>query len=243
MEPRPTGQTDFHSPEVAEHDSPNPDLNKVDWTDPASILRACGTGPGALHPSKIEDPSQVCQEATERSNRIFTSFATLNAILERHEHTIRKRWAKRTRQQRLKILRNAWPNMAAVHRPDFEAFRKESEADRERGTKHRDAFMWPHINQENLSTPKTFPLLLNARGRYPPSNFAAADLKAMHLGLVTKGLVAIFLDGHVMILNGLTENTMDYSKVMAWNKHLDALEWITTQKQFTPGEGLLILEA
>lgn len=163
----------------------------------------------------MKDPSEVCQEAKQRLDTIFTTCGNLNAILERHEHTIRRRWVKKTRGQRLKILLNAWPNMATVHRPDFEACRKESEADREKGTKYRDAFMWPHINQENLSNAKTFPLLLNARGRHPPSNFAAADLKTMHLGLVLKGLVPIFLDRHVMILNGMTENTRDYGKLMA----------------------------
>lgn len=67
-------------------------------------------------------------------------------------------------------------------------------------------------------------------------------MNAMHLGLITKALVPIFLNGYIMVLNGLTENTLDYGKVMAWNDHPDAFEWMTSQKQFIPGEGLMVLE-
>ncbi|OOQ91406.1 hypothetical protein PEBR_00543 [Penicillium brasilianum] len=90
-----------------------------------------------------------------------------------------------------------------MHRPDFEAFRKESEADRDRGTKYRDSFLCPFINQEDLLKTKTLSLLLNARGRRPPSHFAAADIDAMHLGLVTKAIVPSFLSQYVMVLNGI----------------------------------------
>ena len=55
-------------------------------------------------------------------------------------------------------------------------------------------------------------------------------MNAMHLGLITKALVPIFLNGYIMVLNGLTENTLDYGKVMAWNDHPDAFEWMTSQK-------------
>ena len=58
---------------------------------------------------------------------------------------------KKIRPQRLKILLNIWPNMPAIHRPDFDAFRRKLGSDRSRGTKHRDSFIWPYINQEDLS--------------------------------------------------------------------------------------------
>ncbi|KAJ5358486.1 uncharacterized protein N7496_010899 [Penicillium cataractarum] len=115
--------------------------------------------------------------------------------------------------------------MPTMHRPDFEAFRKESEADPDRGTKYR-----------------TLPLLLNARGRHPPSHFAAADIDAMHLGLVTKAIVPIFLNQYIMVLNGITENLLEYGKLVGWDEHPDAFDWMTKQKKFLPGEGLLILE-
>jgi hypothetical protein len=49
-----------------------------------------------------------------------------------------KRWTKKTKQQRLQVLLAAWPNMPTMYRPDFAAFRKESVAQREAGTKFRD---------------------------------------------------------------------------------------------------------
>lgn len=122
MELRPDHQFDPFSPEAAKYDGPDPAIDKIDWNDPASFFKAIGAGPGALPMPKIKEPAEVRQEARGRSDRIFTSYETLNKILERHEDTIRKRWIKKTRPQRLKVLLNAWPNMAAVHRPDFEAF-------------------------------------------------------------------------------------------------------------------------
>lgn len=91
-----------------------------------------------------------------------------------------------------------------MHRPDFDAFRRESASDRVRGTKYRVHFMWPYVNQEDLLNTKALPLLLNSRGRHPPSHFVAADMDAMHLGLIIKAIVPIFLNCHVLILNGMT---------------------------------------
>ncbi|KAM3528889.1 hypothetical protein NHJ13051_002163 [Beauveria bassiana] len=85
------------------------------------------------------------------------------------------------------------------------------------------------------------PLLLNSRGRHPPPAFAAADSESVHLGLVSKALVPNFLNEHTMVLHGAT--TADgYGKLIAWDDHEDAFEWLTTRKQFLPGEGLLVLE-
>ncbi|KAF7596848.1 hypothetical protein BBP40_012448 [Aspergillus hancockii] len=86
--------------------------------------------------------------------------------------------------------------------PHLDAFRRVSESDRDRGTKYRDCFMWSYINQEDLLNTKALPLLLNARGRHPPSQFAATDMGAVRLGMVTKAIMPISLNGHVMILNG-----------------------------------------
>ncbi|KAF4979917.1 hypothetical protein FZEAL_3972 [Fusarium zealandicum] len=209
----------------------------IDWTDPLDFLTAMG-GPMPEMPS----PAKVRREAKEKSHKIFASYELLSKIIERHEATIQKRWAKKTRQQRLQILLKAWPAMPASHRPDFEAFRKESKEQRERGTRYKDHFMWPYINQEDLSQPKLLPLLLNSRGRHPPPAFAAADNSAMHLGTVTRALVPIFLNEHTMVLHGTT--TADkYGELVAWDSHPDAFEWLHTRKQFLPGEGIIILEA
>ncbi|QKX58716.1 uncharacterized protein TRUGW13939_05843 [Talaromyces rugulosus] len=240
MEPRPDHQFDSFKPSAAVRDAPRLDLDSIDWNDPASFAKIIL---GDRPIPELKSPADVRREATARSDKIFTSFETLHEILKRHEATIWKRWSKKTRQQRLKILLNAWPNMPAVHRPDFDAFRKESRRDRHQGTKYRESFMWPYINQEDLLNTKALPLLLNARGRHHPSHFAAADVDAMHLGLVTEAIMHIYLNEHVMVLNGVTENTREYGKLVAWTEHPDAFDWMHKLTQFLPGEGLSILEA
>ncbi|KAM0487345.1 hypothetical protein ACHAP7_001857 [Fusarium lateritium] len=232
---------DFHfdpfSEEARQLDNQDPPLPDIDWSDPHAFLTAMG-GPMPDLPS----PDKVRQQAAGYSSDIFTSYDLLKGILERHEATIQKRWTKKTRQQRLQILLKAWPAMPTSHRPDFEAFRSESQQEREKGTKFKGHFMWPYINQEDLSQSKLMLLLINARGRRPPPAFAAADNDAMHLGMVTKALIAAFLNEHTMVLHGATR-AEEYGKLLDWDSHPDSFDWMHTRKQFLPGEGLLILEA
>lgn len=240
----PDFQFDPFGPGATAYDNTEAGLDGIDWNDPASALKAIGAGgPGGLPFPETLSPEEVRRQATARSDEIFTSYETLDRIIQRHEATIQKRWSKKTRQQRLNVLLSAWPDMPAIHRPDFDAFRRESASDRVRGTKYRVHFMWPYVNQEDLLNTKALPLLLNSRGRHPPSHFAAADMDAMHLGLVSKAIVPIFLNCHVLILNGMTENTRDYGQLVAWEDHPDAFDWMHKQKQFLPGEGLLVMEA
>ncbi|KAL3587421.1 hypothetical protein FPOAC2_13318 [Fusarium poae] len=121
---------DFHfdpfSAEARLLDEQGPSMPDIDWSNPQSFLSAMG-GPMPELPS----PAKVRQQATDYSSKIFTSYNSLKGILERHEATIQKRWTKKTRQQRLQILLKAWPAMPTSHRPDFEAFRKESKEERE----------------------------------------------------------------------------------------------------------------
>lgn len=124
-----------------------------------------------------------------------------------------------------------------MHRPDFQAF-----AGHNKSIKYRDSYIWPYINQEDLLTTKTLPMLLNSRGRHHPSNFAAVDFDATKMGRVSNAVELIFLDNHSMIMDDLTENIKNYGKLVAWSESPDDFEWMTKQKQCIPGEGLLILE-
>ncbi|KAH7124217.1 hypothetical protein EDB81DRAFT_812100 [Dactylonectria macrodidyma] len=234
-------QTNHHfdpfDPKYDDSDGDDADLGNIDWDDPASFMAAMG-GPIPISLS----PTAVRREATQRLRNIFSSYEILVKILARHEETIQKRWTKKTRQQRLRILLKAWPDMPTSHRPDFEAFTKESPEQRERGTQHADSFMWPYINLEDLSQTRLLLLLLNARGHNPPSAFAGADNDAMHLGKVSRAIVPIFLNEHIMVLNG-ADSAEEYGKLLAWEDHEDAFEWMHTRKQYIPGEGLVILQA
>lgn len=199
-----------------------------------------------MHPDMpaptYKSPADVRREARQRTSGISASHHRLRALLERHEATIQKRWAKNKRQQRLEILLAAWPAMAKMHRPDFDAFREEATQSKHLPTSHGDRFMWPYINQEDLSTPKALLLLLNARGRHHPSQFAAADGEAMHLGKVTMSLVPVFLNQHVMLLNGVLD-AKEYGKLLAWEERPDAFDCMHMRKQFLTGEGLFSPEA
>lgn len=190
--------------------------------------------------TRLEEPQDVRQEIRARTSKIFRNYDTLNQILARHEATIQKRWMKKTRTQRLKVLLQAWPDMAPVHRPDFHAFRAEPIEERKTHTKFRDHYMWPYINQEDLCKPKLILLLLNSRGRNLPGEFAAGDIDAMHLGRELETLRPYFLREYIMIMDGaLGEN--DYGRLVARDLHSDWMDG--DRKQISPGEGLLILEA
>ena len=108
----------------------------------------------------------------------------LVAVLRVHEQTIRNRWNKKTRKERQAILLKAWPNMCPKHRPDFDALRKESEPQRKAATKFKEAFFWPHINQEDLLDRggKNMLRFLNSRGRNPLDTFRRLDLENAHIG-------------------------------------------------------------
>ncbi|RWA07322.1 hypothetical protein EKO27_g7783 [Xylaria grammica] len=192
----------------------------------------------------VATPAEVRKEAHARSRNVFASYETLRAILFRHELTIQKRWSKKTRQQRQKVLLDTWPDMPASHRPDFEAFRRTNRAQGLSVSGHlfKSHYTWPHINQEDLLKPKTLPLLLNARGRNPPVSFAAADFESMHLGLVSKNLSPVFLNCYTMALHG-ARDASEYGKLVAWDDHPDAFDWMVSRKQYLPGEGLVVLEA
>ncbi|RAH64209.1 uncharacterized protein BO66DRAFT_465035 [Aspergillus aculeatinus CBS 121060] len=207
----------------------------------ATLTVACSNkGPK----STARSESEIRQEAEERSETIYTSYDTLQKILERHEATISKRWLKRTRQQRLKVLLEAWPDMPAVHRPDLDTWRKGAyNPKRARPPRCRDCFMWPYINQEDLVSPKALLLLLNSRGRNPPSSFAAADIDAMQFGLVSRALDLDTLPDHQMALNGFVDNNRQYGELVTCHDDHDKTFASWSLKQFMPGEGLLVLRA
>ena len=191
---------------------------------------------------ELSDPSQIRAAAQASSRQIWSSYDKLHDILDRHEATIQKRWLKRTKQQRLKFLLDVVPNMPSSHRPDFQALRVGNEQAPPEEARLRQAFVLPYINQEDLSKPKPLLLLLNARGRHAPPEFAAMDGDAMHLGIATRSVVPIVLHGYVMMLNWISV-AEDYGKLLGRDDHPDAFDWMHTRRQFLPGEGLLVLAA
>lgn len=133
------------------------------------------------------------------------------------------------------------PNIPLHHRPDVEAYRKESPAQREKGTKFRDAYLRPYINVEDLLEGKKLLLFLNTRARNPPSVFARADFNALHLGHISGAVMPAFLNEHTMLLSDASD-VMKYGKVISWDDDDRAFDWMQEGIEFSPGEGLLALE-
>ncbi|KAK4216436.1 C2H2 and C2HC zinc finger [Rhypophila decipiens] len=150
--------------------------------------------------------------------------------LDKSPFQIQRRWEKKSKSQRLTVLLSAWPHsMPATHRPDWATLRRfRFEGDmanlRRNLDRHRGAFLWPYINQEDLVKTRALLLLLKSRARNHPSLFAAADAAAMTLGAVRNAIEPVFPSTFVMMLNGMTSQE-EYGKL------------------FIPGEGLRVLEA
>ncbi|KAB8075126.1 hypothetical protein BDV29DRAFT_172510 [Aspergillus leporis] len=212
---------------------PDEIVDSIDWDDPMSFFRQTGM---PLPPSTPK-PAEVRKEARERATNILRDWSLLHRIIERFEATIQKRWLKRTREQRKKLLLSAWPNMPASHRPDWEAFTKGPPGN----PLFKDAFTWPNINQEDLLKPKILLIFLNARGRHPPHAFIGADRDATHVGRTTGNIRTPFLNEHVMMFTGRT-TPETYGQLLHWNDDDRAFDWMVTRYGMHPGEGLLALE-
>ncbi|KAK3804835.1 MAG: hypothetical protein J3Q66DRAFT_361619 [Benniella sp.] len=189
-------------------------------------------------PSSFPSPGEVRKEARERVTKIFKDWTLLNHIVQREETTIRKRWLKKTQEQRKNTLLSAWPDMPASHRPDMEAFFREKSRS---GTAFREVYLWPHVNQEDLLKRKLFLIFLNARARNFPSAFSAADHQSFRFAITTGKVSAAFLNEHTMMFTG--RNTPEtYGQLYSWDENDDAASWLFTERGVHPGFGLLILE-
>ncbi|KAF5712602.1 SET domain-containing protein [Fusarium mundagurra] len=78
-------------------------------------------------------------------------------------------------------------------------------------------------------------------GRLEPPAFAAVDYEGLWFGKLTRAFKPEFLHHHTVILNGAT-NAEEYGKLIHWDDHPDAEEWVRTRKQYLPGDALLVLE-
>lgn len=191
-------------------------------------------------PASFPTPDEVKHNAQKRATSLLTNCAILRKVLDRHEDVIRKRWMKKTKEQRKKILLTALPKLPPFHRPDYLAFRMENKEQRAQGTKFGHAFLRPYLNVEDLVRGRTLLLLLNSRGRHDPQMFSHADHEAAHLGLLCAAIRLPFLNEYTMVLDGTTVDS--YGKLISWDEDKDSFELMITGRGFHPGEGLMILE-
>ncbi|KAL7784141.1 hypothetical protein V8C37DRAFT_420743 [Trichoderma ceciliae] len=204
-------------------------------------VRGTFLGPESRHSNVPSSSSlQICREIEERAQSISTSHETLHKILLRHESVIQARWAKKRPRQKQKILLELWPNMPKMHRPDFYAHRLAGYLDKD--TEYRDWYMWPYINEHDLTTRDSLLLLLNSRGYSKPSDFVDADVAAMRYGLEIKVLKSNYLSGYAIILSD-AKSSEDYGKLVDISAYSE-MELLDLDKdQISPYYGILILEA
>jgi hypothetical protein len=211
------------------------------YSNPHKMFAALAADNPNLPIPSLPSYAEVKREAAQRSFKIFAHWNRLHEILERHEGVLRKRWMKKTKQQREKILLSAWPGMATTHRPDFQALRTESDQQRQIGTHFRDAYLFPYINLEDLSKAKNLPLLLHSRGHTKPHVFAFVDFETQQIGLTSGAIVPSYLGSYTMLLTGET-SPETYGRLLSWDDDDNAWDLYTSQIGFQPGEGLLVME-
>ena len=185
----------------------------------------------------------ISEKIKPLSSRILANWTWLKEVLDRHELTIRKRWTKKTKEQRRSILLDNWPNMATQHRSDVELYRKVDDITKLSNPEVRDTFLWPRINQEDLLKPKIFLLLLNARGRHHPSNFASFDADSYRFVCFAKAMGLPFLGPFIVMLNGITSTSAkDYGELRNGLYDRAVADLMTSGVQFYAGVALRALE-
>ena len=172
------------------------------YNDPEKLFASLTQGNPNIPKPALPTSSGVQQQAKALSHQIFADWDALSAILDRHEPTLRKRWIKKSSDQRRMILLLAFPTMPVTHRPDFEALRQESEEQRLAGTHFYNSYILPSVNLEDLMKPKHLLLFINSRGRNLPSLFVNSDINSVHLGQMAGAVIPSYLSGYPMLLAG-----------------------------------------
>ena len=225
---------------------PSTEESRVSMQDAVGLY---GEQYGNFGDSNLEDlqkdnitASEVRLQIEEMRQSIFHDWKSLQGILACHEEKIYRRWMKMTKVRRTRVLLEAWPDMAATHRPDFATWRGVStDKSPEFAAKFRETCLFPHINLEDLAKPRSLLLFLKSRADNAPHTFAMADGKVVHFGRAIEAISRTFLGKHTMIFTGRTDVSR-YGELVAWRDNWDAPTWLDTGKGVRPGHGLLILE-
>lgn len=226
-----------HEPRWRGMGTPFPAGNFYSSDQPGKVPSVFDTlNPALPRPGSFPTPAEIRRKRRHYEQEIFQSHTHLRKIPGHHEETIQKRRLKKTRDQRKRILLDAWPNMLAQHRPDLQGLLAKNGPN-----PSAEACEWPMINWEDLITPKLFLIFLNVRGRSPPSLFADSDSELCPLGFVLGIVRPAFLNEYTMMFTG-RDSVEKYGELLAWNQHPEAFDWMHTSRGVHPGEGILVME-
>lgn len=91
-----------------------------------------------------------------------------------------------------------------VHRPDFVALRQQRSLwglERKRdGTKHKNAYLMPHINLEDLGKSKNLLLFIESRTRNDPEAFAWSDSQQIRMAASADAVKIMTCTGYTMMV-------------------------------------------
>lgn len=195
-----------------------------------------------LREPRFVTANEVQEEARGRVDDIFSNLDVLRRILDRHEGVIQKRWLKKTKAQRQKILLSAWPGMCPNHRPNFEAVRRKThQPGFASSDRSKNAFMWPDFNQEDLSKPRSLLVLLNARGRNQPCEFVQNDIGSCNVGYAVNAIEYAYLNRHSMMIRDRKDRET-YAELLAFDSVEEGFELMQGLRSLPPGTGLVLLE-
>ena len=203
-----------------------------------------------LPPPALLSVSEVQDDASKRSHNIFEYWNKLHGILNQYEPMLQRRWIKKNRKQRTKVLLAAWgPDIATTHRPDFQALRREPLQQRHSGsTRFRDHYLLPYINLEDLVKTNNLLNFLHSRGHNNPDTFAFFDRRTTVFARKSGAIQPIHLEGYVMLLRGPKRPEPErYATPENYGKLFEVpkatfMVVVLSGAGAKPGEGLLVLE-
>ncbi|KAI5199735.1 hypothetical protein E4T39_06108 [Aureobasidium subglaciale] len=179
----------------------------------------------------------VIQNSRALSARLLSDWHELKAITTGHDDLIRRRWRKKTRDQKRAVLEAAWGrDLSESHGPDLGLFIND---DNQESPNLLDAYKWPYLNLEDLLQPKVLPMFLESRAAYHPYKFCHVDLNACALGLSAGKIKMSDLKGYMLFDD--SDDAKSYGHVVQENDDSNPVNDLSGCR-FRLGEGLLILE-
>ncbi|KAI6366466.1 hypothetical protein MCOR25_005113 [Pyricularia grisea] len=204
-------------------------------------------------------PSEVRSRTAGLAASIFKAYHSLQHIVGEHEATLARRWAgikqKKKRKELLlaaakaiEVAGESW-KVPEGHRPDIDIWRdvREGGSDEKlfaaKDAARRAAFLWPHLNLEDLSRPEPLVLMLASRARNAPDAFAAADLERARFAMESLALMPHYLNRYTMMFDKRTKPE-EYGELVAWEDLPEDSDkkWLFERRGIHPGEGLWLLE-
>jgi hypothetical protein len=107
--------------------------------------------------------------------------------------------------------------------------------------KHRDAFLWPGINQEDLLKPRTMLIFINARARNFPCIFWESDLASCYVSYALGVFEDTYLNRQQMLFDS-RKTPETYGELVMLEDTKDGYEMLKNTPGLPPGVGLKLLE-